>query len=309
MDDETLFTIGALAGRTGLTVKTIRFYSDKGIVPPTCHSPVGYRLYDVDALARLELVRTLRELGIDLPTVRRILTRETTLASVAAAHATALDAQIRVLRLRRAVLRAVADRESNPQEMDLMHKLVNLTQSERHRYIHEFIDDTFGGVDANPAMVELLRTTMPDLPEDPTPDQVQAWMELVELVQNNDFRLAVRRMAEYQEKQRADGDDTGLHHELTETVRDEVGRALTAGMAPDTPNAAAVVDRLTAQYAKTFGLPDDPALRRWILERLEIANDARVTRYWQLVATVNGWPPMPDLEPVFTWFNQALRSA
>lgn len=303
-----LFTIGALAERTGVTVKTIRFYSDKGIVPPTCHSPAGYRLYDVDALARLELVRTLRELDIDLPTVRRILARETSLAEVAAAHAAALEAQIRVLRLRRAVLQAVANRKSNPQEMDLMHTLVNLTQAERHRYIHDFIDDTFGGVDANPAMVELLRSSMPDLPDDPTVEQVQAWMELVQLVQDDDFRAAVRRMAEYQEKQRADGDSTGLHHDLTETVREEVGRAMAAGTAPEASEAAAVVDKLTARYAETFGRADDSDLRCWVLERLEVANYARVTRYWHLVATINNWPPMADLEPVFIWFGRALRS-
>lgn len=306
MDDETLFPIGTLAERTGLTVKTIRFYSDKGIVPPTSHSPAGYRLYDVDALARLELVRTLRELDIDLPTVRRILARETSLAEVAAAHAAALEAQIRVLRLRRAVLQAVAKRESKPQEMDLMHKLVNLTQTERHRYIHDFIDDTFGGVDANPAMLELLRTSMPDLPEEPTAEQVEAWMELVQLVQDNDFRAAVRRMAEYQERQRADGDSTGLHHDLTEAVQAEVGRALAAGIAPDTAEAAAVVNSLTARYAETFGRPDAADLRRWIAERLAVANDVRVTRYWQLVSTINDWPPMPDLAPIFAWFGRAL---
>ncbi|MEU7629477.1 MerR family transcriptional regulator [Nocardia sp. NPDC049220] len=308
MDDETLFTIGALAKRTGLTVKTIRFYSDKGIVPPTCHSPAGYRLYDIDALARLELVRTLRELDIDLPTVRRVLARETSLADVAAAHAAALEVQVRVLCLRRAVLQAVARRESNPQEMDLMHKLVNLTQAERHRFIHDFIDDTFGGVDANPAMVELLRSSMPDLPDNPTVEQVQAWMELVQLVQDNDFRAAVRRMAEYQEKQRADGDSTGLHHDLTETVREEVGRAMATGIAPDAPEAEPIVDTLTARYAETFGRADDSDLRRWVLERLEVANDARVTRYWQLVAVINSWPAVADLEPVFTWFGRALRT-
>ncbi|MFI6044438.1 MerR family transcriptional regulator [Nocardia sp. NPDC051321] len=268
MDDETLFPIGALAERTGVTVKTIRFYSDTGIVPPTSHSPAGYRLYDIDALARLELVRTLRELDIDLPTVRRVLARETSLAEVAAAHAAALDAQIRVLRLRRAL---------------------------------------FGAADANPAMVELLRTSMPDLPEEPAAEQVEAWMELVQLVQDNDFRAAVRRMAEYQERQRADGDSTGLHHDLTEAVRAEVGRALAAGMAPDAVEAAAVVNTLTARYAETFARPDDADLRRWIAERLEVANDARVTRYWQLVSTINNWPPMPDLAPIFAWFGRALE--
>jgi DNA-binding transcriptional MerR regulator len=308
MDDETLFTIGALAERTGLTVKTIRFYSDKGIVPPTCHNPAGYRLYDIDALARLELVRTLRELDIDLPTVRRVLARETSLAEVAAAHAAAIEVQVRVLRLRRAVLQAVAHRESNPQEMDLMHKLVNLTQAERHRFIQDFIDDTFGGVDANPAMVELLRSSMPDLPDDPTVEQVQAWMELVQLVQDNNFRAAVRRMAEYQEKQRGDGDSTGLHHDLTATVREEVGRALAAGIAPEASEAAAIIDTLTARYAETFSRADDSDLRCWVLERLEVANDARVTRYWQLVAVINSWPPVADLQPVFTWFGRALRN-
>ncbi|WP_084536245.1 MerR family transcriptional regulator [Nocardia yamanashiensis] len=67
MDDDTLFTIRALAERTGLTVKTIRFYSDRGTVPPTTHSLAGYRLYDAESVTRLELVRTLRGLGVDLP--------------------------------------------------------------------------------------------------------------------------------------------------------------------------------------------------------------------------------------------------
>lgn len=70
MDGGTLYLIGDLARQTGLTVKTIRFYSDRGIVAPTDRSPTGYRLYDIDAVARLDLVRTLRELGLDLATIR-----------------------------------------------------------------------------------------------------------------------------------------------------------------------------------------------------------------------------------------------
>lgn len=149
MDGDTLFTIGALAGWTGLTVKTIRFYSDSGIVPPTDRSPAGYRLYDIGALARLDLVRTLRDLGLDLAVIRQVLDREVSVPKVAAAHADALEVQIRTLRLRRAVLRAVAKRDSTPEEMDLMHKLAKLSDNERRRLITDFIDDTFGGFDAN----------------------------------------------------------------------------------------------------------------------------------------------------------------
>jgi DNA-binding transcriptional MerR regulator len=104
MNDDTLYSIGELDRRTGLAVRTIRFYSDRGVVPPTNRSPAGYRLYDLDALVRLDLVRTLRDLGDDLATIQRVLGREITVPEVAAAHAEALDVQIRALRLRRAVL-------------------------------------------------------------------------------------------------------------------------------------------------------------------------------------------------------------
>ncbi|MEU6106609.1 MerR family transcriptional regulator, partial [Streptomyces flaveolus] len=86
MNGDTLFTIGDLARRTGLTVKTIRFYSDSGIVPPTDRSPAGYRLYDIGALTRLDLVRTLRDLGLDLALIRQVLDREVSVPEVAAAH-------------------------------------------------------------------------------------------------------------------------------------------------------------------------------------------------------------------------------
>jgi hypothetical protein len=103
--------------------------------------------------------------------------RQPAVAPPAAAHAEALDVQIRTLRLRRAVLRAVAKRGSSPQEMELMHKLVKLSDAERPRIIHQFIDEAFGDLDANPDLVAMLRSAMPELSDDPTPEQVDAWVE------------------------------------------------------------------------------------------------------------------------------------
>ncbi|WP_063022071.1 MerR family transcriptional regulator [Nocardia niwae] len=306
--DDTRFTIGAVAERTGLSVKTIRFYADEGIVLPTELSPAGYRLYDVRALAELDMVRTLRALGLDLATVRRVLAHELSLTEVAAAHADALDTQIRILRQRRAVLRAVAGQAATPQELDLMHKLVTLSAAERHRLIEDFVQATFGGLDANPELAELIRTTLPDLPDDPTPAQVTAWVELAELTTDPGFRAAIRRMAEYQARERAEGDATGLHHHLTEAVRDRVGAAVAAGIPPESSAAAGLVADLAERYAATFGRPDDRALREWMLTRLQVADDARVERYWQLLAVINGWPAPPSLRPVFAWFTAALRT-
>ncbi|WFE49648.1 MerR family transcriptional regulator [Micromonospora sp. WMMD1155] len=118
MSGETRHTIGDLARRTGLSVKTIRYYADSGIVPPTGRSPAGYRLFDAEAVARLELVRTLRDLGVDLAAIRRVVNHEVPLHDVTAAHAEALAVQIRVLRLRQAVLTVAARRGSGPAEVD-----------------------------------------------------------------------------------------------------------------------------------------------------------------------------------------------
>ena len=63
-NDGPLLTIGELAGRVGVPVRTIRFWSDSGLVPPTSRTDGDRRLYDAACVARLELVTTLRELGV-----------------------------------------------------------------------------------------------------------------------------------------------------------------------------------------------------------------------------------------------------
>ncbi len=203
MNGDTLYSIGELARRTGLTVKTIRFYSDRGIVAPTDRSPAGYRLFSIDAVARLDLVRTLRELGLDLPTIRKVVDRELSLPEVAAAHAEALTVQIRVLRLRRAVLTAVAERGSTPEETELMHQLARLSKDERSRLTGDFLDAVFGGLDAAPTFAGVMRSVTPELPRNPKTEQVQAWVELAEMSLDPGFRAVVRRMAEDQAAEQA----------------------------------------------------------------------------------------------------------
>ncbi|MFI6454090.1 MerR family transcriptional regulator [Streptosporangium amethystogenes] len=308
MNGDTLYSIGDLARRTGLTVKAIRFYSDRGIVPPTDRNPAGHRLYGIDAVARLDLLRTLRDLGLDLPTIRRVVNQEISLPEVAAAHAEALAAQIRVLRLRRAVLTAVAKRGSTAEEMNLMHQLARLSEDERRRLIDDFLGTAFGGLDADAGFAGIMRSMTPELPDDPEADQVEAWVELAELSQDPDFRAGMRRMAEHHAAERAQGDTTVLRRDSAAMVRDQVGPALAAGIDPVSPQADPVVAAVTAQYAQVFGCVDDVDLRRRLLARLETANDPRRELYLRLLAVINGWPAPESLTGVLDWFTQALRA-
>lgn len=308
MDGDRLYTIGEVARRTGLPVKTIRFYSDSGVLPPSGRTRSGYRLYDLAAVVRLDLVRTLRELGVDLATIRRVLAHEITVSEVAAAHAKALDAQIRTLRLRRAVLRAVAGRGSNEEELELMRKLVHLSDEERRRIIADFLDEMFEGLDVNPEFAAKMRAGVPELPDDPTPEQVEAWVELAELVQDPGFRRRIREMMEHQARMRDRIRVPDNFMELADLIRERVEAARASGTAPESPEADAVVDELAAAYAEAYGETDGPEFRRTLLENLRIGTDSRAERYWQLIGVINGWPEIPTLTPFFEWFIRALEA-
>ena len=63
-------TIGALAEATGLAVKTVRYYSEIGLLPEAGRSAGGYRLYGEADLRRLRLIQQARLLQIPLREIR-----------------------------------------------------------------------------------------------------------------------------------------------------------------------------------------------------------------------------------------------
>lgn len=314
MADGALITIGELARLAGLPVRTVRFWSDEGLVPPAGRTPAGYRLYAPEALMRLNLVATLRDLGIDLAAVAKILHREVTIGEVAAAHAAALAVQVRALRLHQAVLNAVAGRGTvTPEEIQLMHRLAQLSAAERRRLVTDFIDDTFAGTDADPGFLSLMRGAMPDLPDDPAPEQVDAWVELAELIGDPDFRARLRETTAAHARARSETPVSPAAEDqraMAELLRERVTAATEAGIAPDSAAARPVVDELAAAYSRLFGRPDTPEFRAWLLGTLESGTDRRYERYWQLLAIINGWPaaPAPGFTPAAEWLITALRN-
>lgn len=65
--------IGEVARRTGLPVKTIRYYCDEGLLQPKDRSTGGYRLFDEENLAELAIIRALRTMDVSIPELAKIL--------------------------------------------------------------------------------------------------------------------------------------------------------------------------------------------------------------------------------------------
>ncbi len=66
-------TIQEVARLAGITSRTLRHYDDIGLVRPSSIGAGGIRRYDAEALVRLQRVLLLRELGLGLPAIARVL--------------------------------------------------------------------------------------------------------------------------------------------------------------------------------------------------------------------------------------------
>lgn len=68
-----LMQIGQVAERTGLSLRTIRFYEEEGLVVPTARTAGGFRLYAGTDVARLEVVKRMKPLGFTVEEMRELL--------------------------------------------------------------------------------------------------------------------------------------------------------------------------------------------------------------------------------------------
>ncbi|WP_328847559.1 MerR family transcriptional regulator [Streptomyces sp. NBC_00258] len=68
-----MLTIGELASYAGVTVRAVRHYHAKGLLPEPERDHSGYRRYGADAVVELVKIRTLAEAGVPLARVRELL--------------------------------------------------------------------------------------------------------------------------------------------------------------------------------------------------------------------------------------------
>jgi DNA-binding transcriptional MerR regulator len=69
----TVFTVGQVADRFGVTVRTLHHYDEIGLLSPSERSPAGYRLYTEEDITRLQHVVVYRRLGFPLDQIAELL--------------------------------------------------------------------------------------------------------------------------------------------------------------------------------------------------------------------------------------------
>lgn len=68
-----MMTVKEIAQITGISVRTLHYYDEIGLLTPTAKSEAGYRLYDDKALDILQQILFFREFGIPLKEIKSIM--------------------------------------------------------------------------------------------------------------------------------------------------------------------------------------------------------------------------------------------
>jgi DNA-binding transcriptional MerR regulator len=193
-----LWRVGELAKRTGVSVRTLHWYEEIGLLAPSQRSEAGHRLYGAEDLGRLQQIRSLRQLGFSLDEIRDCLgERKFSPQQVIALHLGRLDQAIELQQRLRARLESIAARYGAAEAVsaeEFIQAIEAMTMMEKY-YTKEQLEELeqrkgILGADAIkaveqewPQLLAKVRTEMENN-TDPADPRVQAlakrWMELLQ---------------------------------------------------------------------------------------------------------------------------------
>jgi DNA-binding transcriptional MerR regulator len=69
VNDKAALKVAAVARRTGVSVRTLHYYEEIGLLKPSGRTPSGHRLYTPADIQRLQQIRSLQQLGLSLAAI------------------------------------------------------------------------------------------------------------------------------------------------------------------------------------------------------------------------------------------------
>ena len=302
----TEFSIGSLASDAGVSVQTLRHYDKIGVLRPTARSRAGYRLYSANDRAKLDVIRTLRELDFDLPTIGRLLAGKATLSESAALQLRALEHQSRLVRRRMSVLRVFlqANGKLDARRLRQLETLARLGREDHKRFVS---DELRRRMEHNtpPAMRDTItRLAMVELPESPTEEQLDAWLELADLVAEPSFLAHYARRVPHS----VSPDALATWRERNARVLQSAVAAQKARMDPGSPAAQAIARRWLSTVAAQSGRKDVKQFAREMLAAIDTGRHAPEQRFWQLLAVLRPEIARSPQLVAGDWLMAATRS-
>lgn len=236
--------VGELARRIGLSIRTLHWYDEIGLLTPSFHSETGHRLYTPNDVARLQQIKSLRQLGFALEDVRACLDRaDFSPLELIELHLTQLRGQMEVQRRLCERLESIAERLRSTEAVsveDLLQTVEDMNVFEKY-YTPEQLeqlkerrgqvgDERIRQVETEewPKLMEAVRAEM-DKGSDPASAPVQAlahrWMALVSEFTGGDPGIEKSLRTMYQQEQTIHGMDVGAMRPMMQYMGKAIAEA------------------------------------------------------------------------------------
>ncbi|MEU5302830.1 MerR family transcriptional regulator [Streptomyces noursei] len=268
---ENAVGIGELAARTGLPVKTIRYYSDIGLLPESGRSRGGHRRYAPDALPRLQLIQRLRALDTPIAAIAKVMTGEHSLAELVTRELDTVQAHMRELTWRQEMLRTLDDCPE-PERLRRLALLAEVGKpDEAHdrlvRYWHWALPTSL----PHRLTQAVIEGAVPVPPATPTSTTALAYAELHALTSGEDRRR--------QPQSHQIGDVASFYSGILDACT-LAAEALASGCPA---RRAEALDHFVRTYARISGHDDTPAFRAHLRTRFRHAAHpgSFPLRYWR----------------------------
>lgn len=197
MTRSSVWRVGELSKRTGVSVRALHWYEEIGLLSPPQRTEAGHRLYAAEDLGRLQHIRSLQQLGFSLDEIRECLSqRKFSPQQVIALHLGRLDQEIELQQRLRARLESIAARYGAAESVsaeEFIQAIEAMTMMEKYFTKEQLqeLDQRKGVIGADeikaveqewPELLGKVRTEMENN-TDPADPRVQAlakrWMELL----------------------------------------------------------------------------------------------------------------------------------
>jgi DNA-binding transcriptional MerR regulator len=175
-----MIRIGDFSKLSRVTVKTLRFYDEMGLLKPVAVDRfTGYRLYEFDQLPRLYRILTLKDLGFSLEEIGRLLDGDLSTEQMRG-----------MLKLRQAEIRQRLSEEA--ERLDRVAAWLSQIEQENQMSKYNVVIKKI-----DPIQVAAVRGVVPS-----PPDQVALWGELMGCLETQNVRMAGTPFALYHDEPR-----------------------------------------------------------------------------------------------------------
>jgi len=301
------YTIGELSRKTGVPVKTIRYYHEEGILQPHGTTEAGYRLYTAADEERLNSIRSFRALGFSLDAIRTMLDNPQDARMLAQLQLHVLQTQLRALRRQTTIVESALELDSDDDiraRLQLANAAASLAAEERQAHVDAFIERASLGHADNAAKIRQM--ALLDLPDELDPHQLEAWIELSSLLRDDGFLATIHKQHQPFDGQR-EGASAAEFGPQIGAITGEAQALYARGAKPEDREVQELVDRWTRLFAGALGRDPDDAFLRWFLTYSDETNDPRIERFWQLVGTLRGCA-VPSFTCAYGLLIEGLRT-